>query len=257
MMRQGFTLIEILFVLSTLGALLGIVWGVSYMLIHMEKQRASQTQQQRVIRHWMQIINDDFRSAIQDAGQDLGQSADGGTIRHFGVVGTAEQLRIDIVNYIWRTPGSSELRTIVYEFHPTSGLIRTERDYIESATAEVIQDAPEIIGGQFQYYDGGTWHEHWVSLERKSMPSAIGITFYSLPVSAAKRWRDGESDIEEPFASRMVVQIPSAFQGFEAYQRAQPPGITQPPPPPMPAPTFESPPSLPSPSLFHSLFGDD
>ncbi|MCL2004539.1 MAG: type II secretion system protein GspJ [Planctomycetaceae bacterium] len=253
-MRQGFTLLEILLVLSTLVLLLSIVWGVTYTLIQMEKQRAGQTQQQRTVRHWTQKINDDFRSAIQDTDQDSSPTASGETIRHFGVTGTAEQLRIDVAHYAWRTEESSELRTIFYEFHPANGLVRTERDYAATtAVAETIQNAPEIIHGRFQYYDGGTWHEHWASLDRKSVPSAIEITFYSLSASAAKRQRNGELDMEEPFLSRVVVQIPSAFQGFEPYRRAQPPDINQ----PLPIQTYDLPPSLPPPNPFRSLFGDD
>ena len=226
------------------------------MLAQMEKQRASQTQQQRTIRHWTEIIGDDFRSIIQDAGQDMHQTADGETIRHFGVTGTADQLRIDISNYAWRTAESSELRTVFYEFNPTIGLVRTERDYAaEASVAENVQNAPEIISGQFRYYDGGTWHEHWASLDRKSVPSAIEITFYSLPISAANRWRRGETGIEEPFLSRVLEQIPSAFQGFEEYHRARPPQpLESSQPPPMP---YEPLPSSSPPNPFHSLFGDD
>jgi hypothetical protein len=217
-----------------------------------------QTEQQRMVRVWTQIISDDFQSAIQDTEQ-LAKGMDGETIRHFGVSGTSTQLRIDVSNYSWRTEESSELRTIFYDFQPENGLVRRERDYAAlQSVAGAIRIAPEIVSGQFRYSDGRTWHDHWSSLDRKSAPAAIEVTIRSLPLGEANRWRNQVPGTREPVEDIVPVLIPAASQMvFEPYLRTappRPPEMIPPTPPPMPS--LPPPPPPPPPSPFHSLFGD-
>ncbi|MDR0326774.1 MAG: GspJ family type II secretion system protein [Planctomycetaceae bacterium] len=258
-MRRGFTLLEVIIVISILGTIMGIIGSVTLMISRVETRRQQRADHQRVVRTWTKIFHDDFRSAIQDTEQ-LHKAEGSETIRHFGVSGTASQLRIDISNYSLRTDESSELRTIFYEFDSEKGLSRKERDYAapQSAT-EKEQIAPEVVSGQFRYYDGSSWHDQWTSLARKSAPSAVEVTFGSLPRREADRWRKQMSD-DDPVQNRVVVQIPAAAQGFYvSYQREQPPQPPRPPQeasPPSPSPPPQ-PPSSPPPSPFHSLFGDD
>jgi hypothetical protein len=239
---------------------LGIVWGATLVLSRTETRRAQYSDQQRVVRTWTQIISGDFRTVIQDTEQ-LNKAEGSETIRHFGVSGTATQLRIDISDYSWRSAESSELRTIFYEFHSVSGLVRRERDYAALKSVDgAVQMAPEIVNGQFRYFDGGSWHDQWASLDRKRAPSAVEVTFYSLSLAEADRWRRRVAGVGEPVMNRVIVQVPAATEGFfESYQRAQvprPPQEYQPPAPPLPpAPPQAQPPPPPSP--FHSLFGDD
>jgi len=257
-MRRGFTLVESLVVLSMLVSVLGIVWSITHMLLRMETRRLQYTEQQRAVRTWTKILHDDFHSVIQDTEQ-LNKAEGSETIRHFGVNGTSTQLRIDISDYSWRTAESSELRTVFFEFHPTSGLVRQERDYAALNSANgAVRTAPEIVSGQFRYFDGNTWHEQWASLDHKSAPSAVEVTFDSLPLSEANRWRRQISGTESPVQNRVVVQIPAASQGFyESYQRAQPPQPPQENRPPPPPPSSPQPQPPPPPSPSHSLFGDD
>jgi len=250
MMRRGFTLLEVLLVLAMLGTILGIVLGIMFIFSKMEIRRTQHTKQQQLIRTWTQILNDDFRNVIQDTEQ-FNKAVGSETIRHFGVDGTTTQLRIDVSDYSRRSAESSELRTIFYEFNQMSGLVRRERDYAApQSAAGTVRIASKIVSGRFRYFDGGTWHEQWVSLERKSVPSAIEVTFYLLPLT----------DTSKHTSNRVIVHIPSASQGFsESYQRDQPPRPPQENQPP-PSPSLPSPsplPSSPPPSPFHSLFGDD
>jgi hypothetical protein len=258
--------LELLLVASMLVILLGIVWSAMLFLARVETRRAQNSDQQRVVRTWTRIVSDDLRSIIQDTEQ-LNKSVGDETIRHFGVSGTATQLRIDISDYSWRSAESSELRTIFYKFHPTNGFSRRERDYAALKSVEgAVQIAPEIVNGQFRYFDGGTWHDQWASLDRKRAPSEIEVTFYSLSIAEANRWRSRvagmqTADTSEPVMNRFTVQIPAAAEGFfESYQRAQaprPPQENLPPPVPPPPPQPPAPPTQPPPSPFHSLFGDD
>ena len=260
-MRRGFTLVEVILVLSMLASILGIVWGISHMLMRMETRRMWYTEQQRIVRTWTKILNDDFLSAIQDTEQ-LSKAEGDETIRHFGVSGTETQLRIDVSDYAKRTAESSELRTVFFDFHPTSGLVRRERDYAAPNSARgAVQTAPEIVKGQFRYFDGSTWQEQWESLDRKSAPSAVEVTFYSLPMSEAERWRRQTSgtDAPVPIQTRVVVQIPASQGFYESYEREQapmPPQKDQPHPPPVIS-SSPQPQPPPSPSPSHSLFGDD
>jgi len=259
-MRRGFTLIELLLASSALAALLGILWSVMVLLTKMETGRLQHTEQQRIVRKWTETLSDDFRSAIQDTEQ-LNKTEGGETIRHFGVSGTTTQLRIDVTDFSWRSAESSELRTITYEFHQSSGLVRRERDYAALKSVEgAMEITPEIVSGQFRYFDGGTWHEHWSSLDRKSAPSAVEVTFYSLPRYEAARWRSRIPDAKEPALNKVIVQVPAASHAFESYQRVQapqPPPQNLPPPSPPSFPSPPQPPQQPPPSPFHSLFGDD
>jgi prepilin-type N-terminal cleavage/methylation domain-containing protein len=261
-MRQGFTLIEVLLVLAILAVLFGIVWGVTLSLTNMEARRAQSSGQQRIARNWKQTLSDDLQSVIQDTEQ-LNKAEGDETIRHFGVVGTATELRIDITDYSWRTEESSELRTIFYKFDPASGLTRQERDYATLQSVEsAVQIAPEIVSGTFRYYDGSSWSDQWASLDRKRAPSAVEVTFYSLPIAEAVRWRQRIPSTSEPVMNQVQVRvnIPSAAQGyFEQYQRTQAPRPLQeerPPQPPAPPPP-PRPPAPPQPRPSHSLFGDD
>lgn len=255
--RQGLTLLELLLASTIFVTLLGIVGSVTLMLMRAETTRMKQSDHQRVVRHWMQMMNDDFRSVIQDTEQ-LNKSEGEETIRHFGLSGTATQLRIDISRYGWQTDGMSELKTIFYDFLPTDGLVRREQDYaVRKSSPGITQTAPEIVSGRFRYYDGSAWHEYWASLDRKGSPSAVEISFYSLPFTEAERWRNQVPETEMPTFNRMVVQIPAASQSYvQSYQRQQPP---KPPeevkPPPPPSPPRVQPPPPPSPS--HSFFGDE
>ena len=258
MRRQGFTLLEVLLATAILVVLMSIVWSATLMLLRTETQRVQYSEQQRIVRTWTQILSDDFRSAIQDTEQ-LNKAVGDETIRHFGVSGTSTQLRIDISDYSWRTTESSELRTIFYEFHPTSGLVRRERDYAALQSVEgTVQIASEIVSGEFRYFDGGSWHNQWASLDRKSAPSAIEVTFYSLPSAEANRWRNREIGTNVPALNRVTVQVPAATRTYETYQRVQaprPPQENQPPPPPSP-PQPPRPQPPPPPSPFHSFFDD-
>ena len=257
--RQGFTLLELLLVATIFIVLLGIVWNTTSLLLQAEQRRMKQTEQQRIVRTWKQTLIDDFLSAIQDAEQ-LNKAVADETIRHFGVSGTTTQLRIDISDYSWRSEGSSELRTIFYEFHPTSGFVRRERDYaaLESVSG-FTRTAPEIVSGQFRYFDGSSWNNQWSSLDRKSAPAAIEVTFRSLPLAEANRWRNRESDAQEPVENTVSVPIPAASKmAHEAYQREAPPRPprTTPPPPPPPTSNPPSPPKPPPLSPFHSFMAD-
>jgi len=256
--RRGITLLELLLAVAIFIVLLAIVWSATSFLLRAEQRRIHQTEQQRIARTWTQIISDDFQSAIQDAEQ-LSKGADGETIRHFGVSGTSTQLRIDISDYSWRSEGSSELRTIYYDFQPASGLVRRERDYAAlTSVTEPKKFALEIVGGQFRYFDGGTWHDHWSSLNHKSAPSAIEVTFRSLPLGEANRWRNQVPGTKEPVENKITVHIPAASRmTFEPYRRAAPPRPPETRPPPIPPPAPPASPPQPPPSPFHSLFGDN
>ena len=258
-MRRGMTLLELILASAILIVVMGIVWEVTAFFLRAEATRKRLADQQRIVRKWTQIVNDDFRAAIQDTEQ-LNKAVGSETIRHFGLSGTETQLRIDISNYSGQFADASELKTIYYDFQSTGGLVRREQDYAApKTTGSTIDMVPEIVGGKFRYYDGRTWHDYWVSLDRKGAPSAVEVTFYSLPFSEAQRWRRRDPNTLAPTANRVVVQIPAASHPyFEPYRRAQaprPPGEPPPPPPSTPQPPRPQPPPPPSP--FHSFFGDD
>ena len=245
-MRQGMTLLELLLASALFIVLLGIIWSAVSFLSRVEVHRGRQTEQQRIVRTWTQMLTNDFRSAIQDTEQ-LNKAEGDVTIRHFGVIGTATQLQVDVSDYSRQQRDSSELRTIFYDFQQTGGLVRRERDYVALKTEEGhIQYAPEVRGGQFRYFDGNTWHDQWTSLERKNTPSAIEATFYLLSSAEWER-------------HQVIVQIPAASPASsETYQRATPPPTQESPAAAPPSShTSSQPVTPPQSNPFHSLFGDD
>ena len=256
-MRRGLTLLELLLAAAMFIVLLGIMWQVTSLFVRTETARMRQAGQQRIVRNWTQMMDDDFRSAIQDTEQ-LNKAVGSETIRHFGLSGTATQLRIDVFHDAWQSAEASELKTIFYDFNPTSGLVRREQDYAApKSAAGTLQMAPEIVGGKFRYYDGGTWCDYWASIDRKRAPSAVEVTFYSLPFSEAQRWRSRMPETAEPMLNRVVVQVPAASHTyFEPYRREQAPRPPEETPPPSP-PQEPQPQPPPPPSPFHSLFGDE
>ena len=238
------TLIELLLASAMFVVLLGIMWNTVLFLSHAETHRGRQTRQQRIVRTWTQRLNNDFRQAIQDTEQ-LNKAEGSENIRHFGISGTATRLRIDILDYSRRSDESSGFRAIFYDFQQTGGLVRRERDYVAvKSVGELVQIEREIRSGQFRYFDGGTWYDQWTSLDRKSAPSAIEVTFHIL---------------SEHY--RVIVQVPAASPTFsEAYQRGSPlpkPENIVAMPQPLPVvPQIPQPVPSPTPSPFHSLFGD-
>ena len=209
MKRRGITLLELLLASAMLIVLMSIVWTAILFLTRVEMRREQQTKQQRIVRNWTAMLHNDFLSAIQDTEQ-LNKAEGSETIRHFGVRGTATQLWIDITDFSWRTEESSEVRRVFYGFQQQGGLVRQEWDYAALESVEGLwQAAPEIESGQFRYFDGGTWQEHWSSLDQKSAPSAIEVMFY-------------RSSSEEREQHRMIVQIPaSSFMNSE-FSRIKP-----------------------------------
>jgi 5-formyltetrahydrofolate cyclo-ligase len=265
-MRKSFTLLEVLLASVLFAVLLGIVLSMTSFFIRSETQTVLQTEQQRIVSAWIQILNDDFRTAIQDTEQ-ANKKEGNETIRHFGLYGTATQLRIDVSDEGQAVFDSSTLKTILYEFQPASGLMRREQDYAAAKTARFGNPAaerfsPEIVGCRFRYFDGNTWHEHWASLDRKGVPAAVEAVIQTLPLAEAVRWRNQMPHTVEPALNRIVVQIPAApLSIFKPYQREEPPKPPVDPiavtPPPMPQPL--EPPALPPPPPMptHSLFGDE
>ena len=259
--RRGITLLELLLVMAIFTVLLSIVWSATALLLQTEHRRMQQTEQQRIVRTWKQIMTDDFLSAIQDAEQ-LNKAVADENIRHFGVSGTSTQLRIDIPDYSWRSEGSSELRTVYYDFQSASGLVRRERDYASLESVKgFTKTAPEIVGGRFRYFDGSSWHDQWSSLDRKSAPAAIEVTFRSLPLAEANRWRNKAPDAKEPIEETVSVPILAASKmTYEAYKREAPPKPPETTPsPPSPIPSSPPPPSPPQPpplSPSHSFMAD-
>ena len=253
------TLLELLMASAMFIVLLSIVWSATLFVTRVERRRGEQTDQQRIVRTWTRMMSEDFRTAIQDTEQ-FNKVEGSETIRHFGVSGTSTRLRIDVSDYSRRSEQSSELRTIFYEFHQENGLVRSERDYAAAASVEGLkQMVPDIVSGQFRYFDGATWQDQWDSLDRKCSPSAIEATFYSLSPAESRRWRRQETNSRTPVMNRMIVQIPAASRAFSEYQREVPiPDpkqivILPPSSPPPQLPEYQPPPSSP----FHSLFGDD
>lgn len=126
---------------------------------------------------------------------------------------------------------TSELRIVTYFLSANetgslpsqaqgTGLARMEGDRMALATAEIQSDlsatasqtsilTSQIVGLQFQYFDGLNWRSDWDSTVLGGPPRAVEVLIeMRQPVAAGNRLTAGRPAVE-PSVHRLVVAIPS------------------------------------------------
>ena len=136
--REGFTLLEILIATALMTTLLWSLWTLMDIYTDLFADGEARTEQSQLVRSLSQLLTDDLRSAIQDPAVPVPKTSRTQTAaRRFGMYGTADYLRIDILQVppfpIAPTPTADEMEST----SPTaSGL--TSEDEIR------IAQAPEL-----------------------------------------------------------------------------------------------------------------
>lgn len=139
---RGFTLLEVLLAAILSAVLLAVLWGVFSVYLRLFETGPAQTEQVQLARTLLQQLSDDLQSAIEDGpGEDPqatwpGPASGSGSVRRFGLLGTAHALRMDVLQVmpLEEAPSLSgdvadtlrgvtvrqvpELRTIFYTFQP-------------------------------------------------------------------------------------------------------------------------------------------
>lgn len=269
---RGFTLLELLIAMGLFIALLGILWQVISLFSRAQIQSGRLAERSQLVRSLAQLLEDDLRAAIQDPIHPHQGQAGDDDIRRFGLSGSSQTLRIDVIEINPFAPTeetqpraalfgeiqsaqakAAELKTVFYDFRTESGLSRREIDFetpdINAPGPEGSNmSAPEIIDCRFRYYNGSAWSDSWESLERNGLPVAIEAKLQSLPLGEVAKLRRNRSDGEDlaesikrlelskPGESRVVAYLPtSPVRKFGEYKRKTPPKKEDPfaiPPPP-------------------------
>jgi prepilin-type N-terminal cleavage/methylation domain-containing protein len=256
---KGFTLLELLLALALFVVLVGILWNIVTLFSKTQTQGTRLAERSQLVRSLAQLLEDDLKAAIQDPIYPLEDWAGDDDVRRFGLSGSLQMLRIDVIElnpFITvtpqprqalfgevqtATPRAAELKTVFYDFQQSAGLTRREIDFetpdINAQGAEGTNlQAPEVVGCRFRYYNGSAWSDSWESLERGGLPVAIEATLRTLPLAEAERYRREATPNENidtailrlhlppPAISRIVAFLPtSPIRKFEPYQRKTPP----------------------------------
>lgn len=286
--RSAYTLLELLLAMTLLIVLIGILWNILRVFSQTQNQGTRLAEQSQLIRSLSQLMEDDLRAAIQDPIHPLnGDAKWEDDIRRFGLNGTANVLRIDVIEInpfavtetqpraaqfgeVQNTERrAAELKTVFYEFRPAQGLSRREIDFetpdMNAAGPEgSALSAPEVIDCRFRYFNGAVWSDSWDSLERDGLPVAIEVTVQILSLAESVRYRQNTAAEEEwsqavsrlgltlPLRNRIVAYLPaSPVRKFETYKRRTPvkeeDALFNNVPPPVPLPEIPPPPPPPEP----------
>jgi prepilin-type N-terminal cleavage/methylation domain-containing protein len=169
--RRGFTLVEMLVATALCSVLLAALWGLYSTYADLFERGQMRVERSQLCRALMQQLADDLRCAIQDPlpGRDAAELR-GAPLRRFSFSGSANELRVDILQVGWRPRGASaatdatgptaepagprvpELRTVHYAFAGPSGtespppghagLVRREFDF-ETPLPVAVAGDPE------------------------------------------------------------------------------------------------------------------
>gem|GEM_PF-1405355 len=253
----AFTLVEVLLALALMALILAVLWSVFGVFNRFFEVAPVQAAQAQLVAALAQQLAEDLNCAIEDSPlQDpnrpsAGQRTNAGSVRRFGLLGSSDSLRIDVLQPVpparagygqgvsaadalygpHSGPRVPELRTIFYRLvsapseeyseEPTgaiggfgssdygagatgkSGLVRWELDFetpVDPETLALVEElgldpqmlyepgtmlpseqqatwVTEVVGLRFRYFDGKSWSSSWNSLQRKSLPVAVEVSF--------------------------------------------------------------------------------
>ncbi len=114
--REGFTLLEILIATALMTTLLWTLWALMDIYTDLFADGEARTEQSQLVRSLSQLLTDDLRSAIQDPAVPVSKTSRTQTAaRRFGMYGTSDYLRIDILQVppfpIAPTPTGDEMQS--------------------------------------------------------------------------------------------------------------------------------------------------
>ena len=123
---HGFTLLEILIATALVTTLLWSLWALMDIYTELFRKGQARTEQSQLVRSLSQLLTDDLRSAIQDPAVPPPKASRTQTAaRRFGMYGTSDYLRIDVLQVppfpIAPTPTSDEMESSS-SLGPGSGL---------------------------------------------------------------------------------------------------------------------------------------
>ena len=96
--QRGFTLLEMILATALSLALLGGLWQLFSTYADLFEQGQQQVEESQLLRSVMQLFTEDLGSAIQDPiFQDPTVTAGSAPQRRFGLSGTADELRVDVL----------------------------------------------------------------------------------------------------------------------------------------------------------------
>ena len=176
--RFGFTLLELLIVMGLMIVLVSMLWSLIRVYSNYYVAGTRRIDRSQLVRSLSQLLNDDLGAAIQDPIHPLPPSlAAEDAVRRFGLLGTNETLRVDVIQVnplalgieatITRQAAAGpvqnvkmqvpELKTIYYDFLPLnattpgkqSGLVRRELSFEDPAPTGYSSQVAAFGGDAF------------------------------------------------------------------------------------------------------------
>ena len=199
--RRGFTLLEILIATALMTTLLWSLWALMDVYSDLFKKGQARTEQSQLVRSLSQLLTDDLRSAIQDpAVPPPKTSRTQMAARRFGMYGTSDYLRIDILQVppfpIAPTPTSDEMESTSLPGSPLEGEVR-------------IAQAPELRTVYYEFMaprapSTGEGFEVDAELESDQPDARPGLTRRELDFETPDEDFEADSEIQSA--------IPDDFQ---------------------------------------------
>lgn len=186
--RRAFTLVEVMFGLALVIALLGGLTGLSLRVM----ERRAQT------REWSRA-QEIAERIIGTLDRDLGTCTIGDGLIGSGVSGDASSIRI-ISRGVLESPG--DLVVTELRFDPASGVVRARRSGLDTVAPESAEEASAagiaappraelselgrgIAGIRLLYRDKDQWVERFDSLAGSALPLAVQIEIWFGPTTSA------------------------------------------------------------------------
>ena len=175
---SAFTLLELLISMSLLIVLISMIWSLIRVYSDYYTAGTRRIDRAQLVRALSQLLGDDLGAAIQDPIHPLPPSlAAGDVVRRFGLLGTSDSLRVDVIQINPLAPDSEvyftrqgaagpiqnvrmqvpELKTIYYDFYPLaapasgrqSGLVRRELSFEVSGQINNPSPSPSFSSDAF------------------------------------------------------------------------------------------------------------
>ena len=228
--RAGHTLIEILLALGLSLVILAAAYAALDQHWRYAEAGQRQTERMQVTRALFERMSLDLRSVVfrPEADADLAigtgdmtridvvQRADLYAGRSVGIVGDVQKLVLQIDAAGVESPAG--VQTIRWETHAGAASVQGTRGLARIARRETVLDATKMVSPEdllasevetirFRYFARGRWVDHWDSVERQELPSAVEITIGFRNVNTSE---PTTSDKAHSGEYRLIVPVPAS-----------------------------------------------
>ena len=209
----GFTLLEVLLATMISASLLALLWALFSVYLRLFETGPARAEQVQLARALLQQLGDDLHSAIEDAPKDdpaaesPGAAGPAAAVRRFGLLGTRDALRVDVLQMIPMEESPSlrgdvtdalrgvtvrqvpELRTIFYSFRKPGVLETADPSDPAVAPAAGLAARPGLTRRELDYETPYTQLEDSLAAGRVPTVAALDGEFVD-EMAPTDSWAD-------------------------------------------------------------------